>query len=260
MLDVNTDRLNALERKVHRKLRESAEKNAQLRIGEAAVLCACSPSKISKMVRKLGFATYKQYIGSFSNPQEHVSKSLPPELARLSDFIAQFDERLVNEMISLFNKHFTIIFFGYGPSFYCLQYFTYKLRIITTKNIIATNDELTAKRLLRKGALLVIFSTTGRFKSFADLNQEAKRKGCEVLLVLEEYNRELLAEFSHILFLTDSFQNESLKPYEKSRAVFFIFIEEVVRKILEAQNTLRGAFCSRLEYSAMGSRSTTDCN
>ncbi|MDR1468460.1 MAG: SIS domain-containing protein [Spirochaetaceae bacterium] len=190
------------------------------------------------MVRKLGFATYKQYLGSFSNPEGCASRPRSRELARLSEFIGKFDERLVNEMIHLINKHFTIVFFGYGPSFYCLQYFTYKLRIVTTKNIIATNDELTAKRLLRKGTLLVIFSTTGRFRSFADLNQEAKRNGCEVLLVLEEYNRELLAEFSHILFLTESFQNESLKPYEKSRAVFFIFIEEVVRKILETQNVL----------------------
>jgi DNA-binding MurR/RpiR family transcriptional regulator len=188
------------------------------------------------MVRKLGFATYKQYINSFSNPEERALRPLSLELERLSNFIEKFDERLVNELINLINRHFTIVFFGYGPSFYCLQYFTYKLRIVTTKNIIATNDELTAKQFLRKGTLLVIFSTTGRFKSFAGLNQEAKRKGCEVLLVLEEYNREMLAEFSHVLFLTDSFQNESLKPYEKSRAVFFIFIEEVVRKILEAQN------------------------
>jgi DNA-binding MurR/RpiR family transcriptional regulator len=105
-----------------------------------------------------------------------------------------------------------------------------------TKNIITTNDELTAKRFFRKGVLLVIFSATGRFKSFAGLNQEAKRKGCKVLLVLEEYNRGMLAEFSHVLFLTDSFQNESLKPYEKSRAVFFIFIGEVLWKMLETRN------------------------
>jgi DNA-binding MurR/RpiR family transcriptional regulator len=188
------------------------------------------------MVRRLGFTTYKQYIASFSNPKARAARSLSPELARLSNFIKKFDERLVNEMINLINEHYTIVFFGYGPSFYCLQYFTYKLQIVTTKSIIATSDELTAKRLLRKDTLLVIFSTTGRFKSFAGLNQEAKRKGCKILLVLEEYNREMLAEFSHVLFLTDSFQNESLKPYEKSRTVFFIFIEEVIRKILETQN------------------------
>jgi DNA-binding MurR/RpiR family transcriptional regulator len=237
MLDVDTDRLNALEKRIHRIIGGNAGKNARLRIEDAAVLCDCSPSKISKMVRILGFATYKQYVGSFSNAKARDLKRPSSELARLSNFIAKFDERLVDEMINLINEHYTIVLFGYGPSFYCLQYFSYKLQIVTTKSITTTNDELVAKRLFRTGTLLVIFSATGSFKSFAGLNQEAKRKGCKVLLVLEEYNREMLSEFSHVLFLTNSFQSESLKPYEKSRAVFFIFIEEVVRKILEARNT-----------------------
>ncbi|MDR0377599.1 MAG: hypothetical protein LBH70_07380, partial [Spirochaetaceae bacterium] len=95
MLDVDTDRLNPLERRIHKIIGGNADKNARLRIGEAAALCGCSPSKISKMVRKLGFATYKQYIGSFSTAKARALKLLSPELARLSDFIAKFDERPV---------------------------------------------------------------------------------------------------------------------------------------------------------------------
>ncbi|MDR0376808.1 MAG: hypothetical protein LBH70_03350 [Spirochaetaceae bacterium] len=237
MLDVDIDRLNVLERRIHKIIGGSADKNARLRIKEAAALCGCSPSKISKMVRKLGFATYKQYIVSFSNAKARSLKRPSSELARLSGFIAKFDERLVNEMINLINEHYTIVFFGYGPSLHCLQYFTYKLQIVTAKNIVTTDNELLAKRFFKTGTLLVIFSVTGRFKSFAGLNQEAKRKGCKALLVIEEYNREVLSEFNHVFFLTNSFQNESLKPYEKSRVIFFIFIEEVVRKILETRNT-----------------------
>jgi hypothetical protein len=49
-------------------------------------------------------------LGSFSNPKGYALKPLSPELKRLSNFIAKFDERLVNEMVNLINGHDMIVF------------------------------------------------------------------------------------------------------------------------------------------------------
>ena len=86
--------------------------------------------------------------------------------------------------------------------------------------------------LLDDKSLLVIFSTTGKFKSFERINNRAKEKNCQVLLIVEEYNASLLTNYNKIFWMSKFLQPDILKPYEKSRIVFFIFIEEVIRHII----------------------------
>jgi DNA-binding MurR/RpiR family transcriptional regulator len=61
MLSIDRGRLNALEKSICERI-EQAKEDAGLTITRAAALCGCSVSKISKMVRRLGFSGYKQYI------------------------------------------------------------------------------------------------------------------------------------------------------------------------------------------------------
>ena len=58
----NTDNLNEFEKRILETLNLECKKNKKLRIINAAELCGCSTSKISKTVKKLGFNNYKQYV------------------------------------------------------------------------------------------------------------------------------------------------------------------------------------------------------
>jgi DNA-binding MurR/RpiR family transcriptional regulator len=239
MFSIDRGRLNALEKSICERL-EQAPENAGLTITRAAALCGCSVSKISKMVRRLGFSGYKQYI-SYLSGQEPGCHDTSPELGRIAGFLAAFDNALADQVIDAINRHDQIVLFGYGPSFYCLQYFEYKLRFATTKTIVATDDELIIRRLIDRRSLLLIFSATGSFKSFKNICQAAQKKHSETILIMEEYRPAMLQDYDRVLFLTESRQSDDLKPYEKSRTVFFIFIEEIVRKIIAENKTKKNA-------------------
>jgi len=49
---------------------------------------------------------------------------------------------------------------------------------------------------------------------------------------------DLLEQYENVCFLTHSVQSPELKPYEKSRTVFFIFIEEVIFRLLERKGKI----------------------
>jgi DNA-binding MurR/RpiR family transcriptional regulator len=232
MLSIDTSRLNALEKSIYAQI-EKVAGETDLTITKAASLCGCSISKISKLAHRLGFAGYKQYIKYISGkgagrPDESS------ELQRIAGFLESFDHSLIDQIIDAINRHDRIVLFGYGPSFYCLQYFEYKLRFATNKTIVATDDELIVRSLIDRKCLLLIFSVTAHFKSFSHIYHTAQQKHCEAVLIMEEYHCSLLQEYDKVLFLTESCQSTDLKPYEKSRTVFFIFIEEIMRKIIAA--------------------------
>ena len=235
MLSIDKSRLNALEQSICEQI-ERAGGDTDLSITRAAALCGCSVSKISKLVRRLGFSGYKQYI-NFIAGKEVVRTDPSPELRRIAGFLGRFDDSLADQVIDAINRHDQIVLFGYGPSFYCLQYFEYKLRFATNKTIIASDDELIIRSLIERKSLLLIFSVTGNFKSFTNIYQAAKKKHCEAILIMEEYRLSMLRDYDKVLFLTESRQSDDLKPYEKTRTVFFIFIEEIVQKIIASNKT-----------------------
>lgn len=232
MLSIDTGRLNALEKSIYKQFEKIAGET-DLTITRAAALCGCSASKISKLARRLGFDGYRQF-SKYLSGEEIVQPDPSPELQRIAGFLENFDSTLVDQMLDAINRHDRIVLFGYGPSFYCLQYFEYKLRFATNKTIVATDDELIVRSLLDRKSLLLIFSVTGNFKSFAAIYQTARQNHCEAILVMEEYHPAMLEEYDKVLFLTESRQSDGLAPYEKSRTVFFIFIEEILKKIIAA--------------------------
>jgi DNA-binding MurR/RpiR family transcriptional regulator len=236
MINLDLSRLNPLELSIYRAIFAYAESNTDLNITKAAQIGACSISKISKLSKKLGFKNFKQYL-DFIYGRELAVQPVSGELERLSKFIDDFDLKLVDDFITLMNKHEKIILFGYGPSFIVAQYFEYKLRIFSTKFVIALPDDLSVTTMVDDSTLLVIFTTTGTFRSFESVYKTAQSKGCEVLVVAEEYNPVLISVCDKMFWLSKFPQPSTLQPHEKSRAVFFIYIEEIIRKLITSSQT-----------------------
>jgi DNA-binding MurR/RpiR family transcriptional regulator len=196
-----------------------------------------SPSKVSKLVRKLGFENFKQYKQYFGG-QQIISedKKNSSELERLKNYIENFDPVLIDNFLTIFKKYNRIVLFGLGPSFICVEYFAYKLTLLSGKNIFVAQEETYAQHLVDEETLFVVFSVTGKFTSFENLFNAVKSCGSEILLILEEYDNSPALEIDNIFYLTKSTQNENLLPFEKTRTVFFIFIEEVIAKLMSERD------------------------
>lgn len=236
---IDWKKLNPLEQSIYKQLVLYAEENTSIKIAEAALYCGCSVSKISKFVKKLGFDNFKQFA-AFLQGKEPEEKVCSSELERIRRFTEEFDYRIVEKFIEQLEQHKKIIILGYGPSYYCAQYFEYKLRLQSDAIIIAVPDLVTVREIMDSATLLVVLSATGHFASFQEICSEAKVKGCDTLMLVEEYHVDLLEKYENVCFLTHSTQSSKLKPYEKSRTVFFIFIEEVIFRLLEKKKKLNG--------------------
>lgn len=234
MININLNNLNPLEKDIYSTLNQKALTIRNIKIIQAAEYCGCSISKISKVVKKLGFKNYKQFM-SFLYGETISVTFTSNELNRLKQFIDDFDSKVVDDFIDLINKHERIILFGYGPSYIVAQYFEHKLHTITNKYSIAMQDPFSVKNMADNKSLLVIFTATGTFKSFEDVYRTAKEKNCTVSVISEEYNQSLVNACDNLIWLSKYNQPNELNPHEKSRTVFFIFIEEVIHKLMESQ-------------------------
>ena len=231
MINFDFSKLNPLEIQIHNKLNVYARTNETVRINSAAELCGCSVSKISKFTKKLGFANFRQYL-DFLQGRDIPQVSLSNELDRIRMYIDDFDKKMIDELLDLIDSHKRIVFFGYGPSLLCAQYFEYRLRIFTSKTIIAVADEISVASMTDKDTLLILLTVTGTFHSFASVYAESKKRGCEVVMIVEEYNTELFSQCDRIFWLCKYPQPDLLLPYEKSRTVFFIFFEEAIQRMI----------------------------
>lgn len=233
MVNINLNKLNELELKIHSTIKQALS-DESLSINEAAELCGCSISKISKFVKKLGFPNYKQYI-QYMLGREIAEPQPQAEFDRIRMFMEQFDSGIVDYFIDLFDRFSRIVLLGYGSTFYALLYWEYKLRVINNKNVFAVQDNQTAQNMLDANTLLLCFSVSGKFMSFEDVYSTAMERNAYVAVVLEEYNPDILGKYSNIVSLTRTTQPYPWKFYEKSRILFFILIEEIMNKIVAKQ-------------------------
>jgi DNA-binding MurR/RpiR family transcriptional regulator len=235
MIDLDLSTLNPLEEKIHEKMVAQSKSTTTIRINEAARLCGCSVSKISKFAKKLGFVNYRQYL-DFLYGRLVGSKGASGELKRIQFFVENFDTAMVDELLDLIDSYPKIVVFGYGPSMLCAQYFEYRFRNCSDKMVIAVNDEVTIANIVNESTLLILLTATGKFRSFQDIYNLSKKKGCEVAMIVEEYNTKLLSQCDKIFWLSSKKQPGHLKPYEKSRTIFFIFLEEIIQVILKRRD------------------------
>lgn len=232
MIQVNFSKLNPLEKDIHEKLQTLSKEVDTIKITQAAEHCGCSVSKISKFVKKLGFTNYKQYL-DFLYGRELPEESHSTELKRISRFIDSFDDKKADALTALVENHDKIVLFGYGPSLICAQYFEYRLRTSTNKVIFAVADEISVASMTDENTLLILLTVTGTFHTFEHIYKASKEKGCEVAMVVEEYNTDLFRQCDQIFWLSEFQQPDTLQPYEKSRTVFFIFLEEVIQRLMQ---------------------------
>ena len=232
MITIDLDALNPLEKQIHEQMIRHSKTMSTIRINQAAGFCHCSVSKISKFVKKLGFNNYKQYL-DFLYGKEIRPLGSSNELNRIRSFIESFDATMVNELLSMIDSHDKIALFGYGPSFLCARYFEYRFRNCSDKTFMAVSDEVTLNNMVDESTLLLIITETGRFISFQEVYAAAKQRGGRVVIIAEEYNTELFNQCDKIFWLSPAPQPMHLKPYEKSRTLFFIFFEELIQKLLQ---------------------------
>ncbi|THB75932.1 MAG: MurR/RpiR family transcriptional regulator [Desulfobacteraceae bacterium] len=232
MITMDLSALNPLEKHIHDQMVRHSKTMPAIRINQAAEFCQCSVSKISKFVKKLGFNNYRQYV-DFLYGKEVTPAASSDELKRLSSFIDTFDTAMIDELLSLIDSHDKIALFGYGPSLLCAQYFEYRFRNSSDKTTMAVSDEVTLKNMVDESTLLLIITGTGRFQSFQNIFDAVKKKGTKVVIIVEEYNTSLFSQCDKIFWLSSSPQPSHLKPYEKSRTLFFIFLEEIIQRLLQ---------------------------
>jgi len=233
-VNITISNLNQTEHEIHEKLTALLKENSELKIIEAASLCKVSSSKVSKYVKKLGFDNFKQYKLHFSGQVPLQKKPIMrDEIVRIKDFLEDFDQSLIEQFLAYFSGYTKIILYGLGPTFIFLEYFAYKLNFVTNKKIFVTQEEDSINRLADENTLLTIFSVTGAFAKFDNIYNNANKQGATVLLILEEYNPNVYEKIDNIIYLTKSIQNPELLPYEKTRTIFFIFIEAVIAQLVK---------------------------
>ncbi|ANU24771.1 hypothetical protein BCM40_01120 [Planococcus donghaensis] len=233
-----TDNLTKLEEEVHAKLSTTVSTNNKLKIIEAAKICEVSPSKISKMVRKLGFHNFKQYKLYCSGQEINLDQQQKSsEIERLIRFLENFDSEIIDDFVSVFQKYDKVIIFGLGPSYISAEYFAYKLATVSDKNVTVTQSEDFAERLLDENTLLIVLSVTGKFSSFDPLFEKAKENGASIMLILEEYMNTLGSIADYVFYLSEFNQDANLLPFEKTRTVFFIVIEEIITRLTNLENS-----------------------
>lgn len=209
------------DKKLHFLLVEELPINPNIRIIEAAKLGEVSPSKVSKLVQKMGFKNFKQYKLYFSGGKDNlkISNRQTSEIDRLANYSKNYDPQIIDSFLSVFNHFKKIIIFGLGPSFISAEYFAYKLPTVTDKNVFVTHNEDYAIRLADEDTLLIVLSVTGKFASFETLFYEIHEKRAQIMLVLEEYVNMSEYEADYIFHLTNYHQNEELLPFEKTRTL-----------------------------------------
>src|SRR5699024_8184836 len=116
-------------------------------------------------------------------------------------------------------------------SFFTAEYFDHKLATVMNKNITFTQFKYYATQLADKDTLLLFFSVTGKFESFDHLFVMVHRNQADSMLIIEEYMNASDYNADYIFHLTESRQNDDLLPFEKTRTIFFIFIEEIFKSL-----------------------------
>ncbi|KFK97671.1 MULTISPECIES: MurR/RpiR family transcriptional regulator [unclassified Serratia (in: enterobacteria)] len=229
MIKIDYNNLNTLEKKLLDSTKECIQHNSKISITELSTQFDVSTSKISKFVRKLGFESFKQYKKFIISEHNNAPPERPSsELQRISDYVANFDDHLAYEFWMKIKDCNKLIIYGLGPSFICADYFAYRLRIFSDVFSLATNEVTTLRNSDSKDTKLLVLSTTGLFKSFDEELSGLNYK--EVIFLFEEFRYFPKLQQHTLFYLTNSGGNSALKPYEKSRTLFFIFLEEVIQK------------------------------
>ncbi|MFC0228379.1 MurR/RpiR family transcriptional regulator [Serratia aquatilis] len=231
MIKVDYTSLNVLERKLLDSTKECIQHNSTVSITELSTQLDVSTSKISKFVRKMGFESFKQYKKFLISGQTESPPIKPSdELQRISEYIANFDDNLAHDFWLKIKDCNKLIIYGLGPSFICADYFAYRLRIFSDVFTLATNEITTVRNADNKDTKLLVLSTTGLFQSFDDELSGLNYK--EIIFLFEEFRYFPKLQKNTLFYLTNSSGNSTLKPYEKSRTLFFIFLEEIIQKFI----------------------------
>lgn len=230
-MQININNLNTLELNIHQQLQIAITNDNNLKITQAAEICQVSTSKISKFCQKIGFINYKQYKNYISTGKIIDDIRKTPELIRLEKYLKKFDQKKVDKLAKLINQHKRIILHGVGPSLIAVEYFAYRLRLNCTQDIITTSEEFFITNNINNSTLVIIYTATGSFKSFNQIINDCRRKDTQYIIICEENNHIRELKNAKIIYLTNTHQKEKEQAFEKTRTLWFIYLEEVITKL-----------------------------
>ncbi len=233
---INTSILNELETEIHQKLKNAIKDTPTLTIKTASEICNVSPSKISKFCKKIGFDNYKQYKLFISTGKLVNSNETSDELKRIENYCKTFDHKKSLKLAKLISKSKRVILLGMGPSLIAIEYFAYRLRIVSTVDVLTTSEQFFINNHVSNNSLIIIYTATGKFTSYASLIAFCEENNYSYIIVCEENNH--LEQFSNkkVIYLTNTTQKDKILPYEKTRTLWFIYIEEVISALQLIKN------------------------
>ncbi|WP_046209551.1 MurR/RpiR family transcriptional regulator [Vibrio sp. ECSMB14105] len=231
---ITNSMLNNLEKKILREITPILEKESNISISKASEQLNISPSKLSKFVRRMGFENFKEFKRlhnkniDIENSEDSAIKN--SHLSSIQIFLDSFDRDLVDSFSIEMEKYQNIVLYGAGPSFACAVYFSDRIQMTTHKRSTAVSDMNMLQHYCNQDTLLITLSTSGLYDSYTNLinvNAGEKLFLFEDLITLPE-----LANYK-VFYLTRGSKNNKVTQYKRPRTLFFIFLEEVINKLIQ---------------------------
>ncbi|WP_261884329.1 MurR/RpiR family transcriptional regulator [Vibrio pelagius] len=231
---ITNSMLNNLEKKILREITPILEKERNISISKASEQLNISPSKLSKFVRRMGFENFKEFKRLHNKNDEIEMSSVctiqNSHLSSIQTFLENFNQELVDSFYNEMQKYQNIVLYGAGPSFACAAYFSDRIQMVTQKRATAVSDMNMLQHYCNQDTLLITISTSGLYDNYTNL---IKVNSGEKLFLFEDLvNLPELTSYK-VFYLTRVSQNNKIKQYKRPRTLFFIFLEEVIEKLIQ---------------------------
>ena len=230
MVKIDFSKLNSLEKKIYVEIEPIIKKNHHISITELSILSKVSTSKLSKFSKKCGLESFKQFKNYIAGIEQVEPQKSSIEIQRVREYLNNFDYKMVEQFVDQIKNCKKLIIFGYGPSFFCAEYFAYRLRTLTNIFVTVTHEDAIIENSANQDTILLVLSCTGKFKSFDELVNKLNYH--RVIFIFEEFRHFPQLNQHSIFYLTTDTGNPNLLPYEKSRTLFFIFLEEILQTVI----------------------------
>lgn len=207
-------------------------------IVELAEFCNVSPSKITKYAKRLGFNGYKEFIYQLKrdkNNNSEISSAFDYQKEKIEHFFEAFDAAKLEQLKEYINNSEKVYFFGRGPSLKVSEYFVPRLRVATSKNIIANYDEYlfdldVAEDENRK--LMIILTVSGKSEKVHEVANLCKSRGIKSVVISAYSNEKLKANCD--LFINLMGRKEVFdKSLIRGRTLFYIYLEILTQDFME---------------------------
>lgn len=208
---------------------------ANMSISDVANCCCVSKSMVTKFAINCGYTGFKdlKYSISSSITDDKLGYTSFYEKDDIISFYDSFSEQKINNLIEIFEKNDKIIFVGFGPSLGVGTYFQTRFRFSFLKNFVVENDEtiLEIETKSKEKVVIVYITASGNTKAIDDFINKFAVYDVTSVVVSESYAPKyeyLGINYVNLLPNIDEHNYVNIR----SRTLFFIYFEEIIRRKL----------------------------